>query len=84
MPCYTPPHSYCNHESKEDEMLCDAIEPIKKIISSLDYYRKKSDEATSLLCELLKEQHKNNTLTHFPERFQKWYLNHEMFDNSKE
>lgn len=95
MPCYTPPHSYCNHDRKSiDNIRCDMNDSYENLLSIVEnisneceeqknYYKKKSDESTSLLCEIMKKIEEENLLDHYPERFKQWYEKHKQFDKSK-
>ena len=55
MPCYTPPHAYCGHaDTVMDNTKCSIINDLNSIIDSYNYYKKKADEVTDMLCRLCK------------------------------
>lgn len=93
MPCYTEPHSYCHHESTERERsLCNAVSALEKIDKEnkrilenqkdqLDYYKKKSDEATDMLCRLCASIDWDES--NFPPDVQEWWTKHKEWDKKR-
>ncbi len=95
MPCYTPPHGYCNHKDNEREhALCDVLsaatrldEENKMILENLqdklNYYKAKSDEATRLLCDVLGEIEYQEPGIVLSEEVKEWHLKHKEFDEQR-
>lgn len=78
MPCYTEPHSYCDHKND------DCLEMSKDMKEKLKYYKKTSDQATRLLCSVLGElfEHDPHSKITDPE-LAEWWEAHKKFDEER-
>jgi hypothetical protein len=80
MPCFTPPHEQCGHKRDEiSEAVCDAIGKIKALESKCVYFKDKSDQATRLLCEVMK----NAIIPNISIELAKWWDQHQKWDKKK-
>jgi hypothetical protein len=95
MPCYTPPHSCCEHKDNEREnILCDVLESVKnldkentKIFENLKdeikYYRKQSDKTTEMLCRILNSLEFETSRIEIDNDIKEWKIKHDEFDTKR-
>lgn len=84
MPCYTPPHAYCGHaDTVMDNKKCSIINDINSIIESYNYYRKKADEVTDMLCRTLGEIAYQEPSIVLDDDIKDWWEKHKEWDKAR-
>lgn len=84
MPCYTPPHERCEHDSdKIANLECSTIDAIKTVAATMRYYEKKSDEAIAFLCEVLTKIDESMVDIGLSEKLHGWWKEHKQFDSDR-
>jgi len=91
MPCYTPPHAYCNHGlEKIDELICK----LKSNLETFESHRKNdrencqelkpyTDKITDMLCRLLSHENYGVIETRLPDDIQEWWTKHKEWDTKR-
>jgi len=83
MPCYTEPHSYCEHSKGEciekgNELL------VKFYTDQIEHYKKQSNLTTRLLCYACRQLSPDwCTLKFKNEELQEWWERHKKFDEQR-
>lgn len=99
MPCYTPPHSYCNHGIDPiNEAICEFEGKFEKVRNAFQeiiknynqelnervkYYKEKSDESVRLLCKVMQEITSQSLGVILDQEVKDWYEKHKEFDEKR-